>query len=186
MRLLWFIDPFYGQYDYVLGVFFQINQIGQTKTKSIIKFEYYFQQKTLKKHTNRKMTFITTILIVDDDVEDQELLKEAIKEVDESVKCISAKNGEDALELLHTFLHKLPQLIFLDLNMPRMNGKVFLSKLKQLEVLKEIPIIIYTTSKSQTDVEETRKLGALQFITKPNSFEEIVQVATDLLIQKEI
>lgn len=128
------------------------------------------------------MPLITTILIVDDDVEDQELLKEAIKEVDESVKCLSAKNGEEALEMLHTFLHKLPQLIFLDLNMPRMNGKVLLSKLKQLEVLKEIPIIIYTTSKSKTDIEDAQKLGALQFITKPNSFEEIVQVATNVLI----
>lgn len=130
------------------------------------------------------MTLITTILIVDDDVEDQELLKEAIKEVDESVKCLSAKNGEEALEMLHTFLHKLPQLIFLDLNMPRMNGKILLSKLKQLDALKEIPIIIYTTSKSQTDIEDAKKLGALQFITKPNSFEEIVQVAANLLLHK--
>lgn len=130
------------------------------------------------------MTLITTVLIVDDDVEDQELLKEAIKEVDESVKCLSAKNGEEALEMLHTFLHKLPQLIFLDLNMPRMNGKALLSKLKQLDVLKEIPIIIYTTSKSKTDIEDARKLGALQFITKPNSFEEIVQVAANVLIHR--
>lgn len=127
------------------------------------------------------MTLITTVLIVDDDVEDQELLMEAIKEVDESVNCLCAKNGEEALELLHTFLHKLPQLIFLDLNMPRMNGKMLLSKLKQLEALKEIPIVIYTTSKSPTDMDETQKLGAMQFVTKPTSFEAIVQMAEKIL-----
>lgn len=129
------------------------------------------------------MTLINTVLIVDDDTEDQELLKEAIKEADESVKCLSAENGEEALEILLKFLHKLPQLIFLDLNMPRMNGKVLLSKLKQLEAVKDIPIVIYTTSRLQSDKEETKRLGALQFITKPNSFEEIVQIAKNVLKQ---
>ena len=130
------------------------------------------------------MTPIATVLIVDDDMEDQELLREAIKEVDKSVHCLSAKNGEEALDMLHTLLHKLPQLIFLDLNMPRMNGKIFLRRLKQLGVLNEIPVIIYTTSKMQIDVEETKQLGARQFITKPNSFEEIVRVVSGLLSRK--
>ncbi|MFN8343932.1 MAG: response regulator [Spirosomataceae bacterium] len=127
------------------------------------------------------MAGIHTVLIVDDDTEDQELLKEAIKEADESVKCLSAQNGEEALEVLHSFLHKLPQLIFLDLNMPRMNGKTLLGKLKQLEVMKDIPIVIYTTSKLRSDIDDSLQLGALQFITKPNSFEEIVQIAKNVL-----
>ncbi len=127
------------------------------------------------------MTPIATILIVDDDMEDQELLREAIKEVDKSVHCISAKNGEEALDMLHTLLHKLPQLIFLDLNMPRMNGKVFLRRLKQLSIISDIPVIVYTTSKMPIDIEETQRLGARLFITKPNSFEDIVKIVTDLL-----
>lgn len=133
-----------------------------------------------KKNVPPKMTPIATVLIVDDDMEDQELLREAIKEVDKSVHCLGAKNGEEALDMLHTLVPKLPQLIFLDLNMPRMNGKIFLRKLKQLGALNEIPVIIYTTSKMQVDIEETKQLGALQFITKPNSFEDIVTIVTGL------
>lgn len=116
-------------------------------------------------------------------MEDQELLREAIKEVDKSVHCFSAKNGEEALDMLHT-LHKLPQLIFLDLNMPRMNGKVFLTRLKQLGLLNDIPVIIYTTSKMEIDIQETKQLGARQFITKPNSFEEIIRIVAVLLSAK--
>lgn len=130
------------------------------------------------------MTPIATILIVDDDMEDQELLREAIKEVDTSVHCLSAKNGEEALDMLHTLLQNPPHLIFLDLNMPRMNGKNFLRKLKQLDVLNKIPVIIYTTSKMQADIEETQQLGARQFISKPNSFEEIVRIVSGLFSRK--
>jgi CheY-like chemotaxis protein len=130
------------------------------------------------------MTSIATILIIDDDMEDQELLREAIKEVDKSIHCISAKNGEEALDMLHTLLKKLPQLIFLDLNMPRMNGKVFLHRLKQLPIINDIPVIVYTTSKMPIDIEEMKQLGARRFITKPNSFEEIIKIVTGLLSSK--
>ncbi len=127
------------------------------------------------------MSKITTILIVDDDADDQELLQEAIRDLDGSVRCLSAGNGEEALRLLHGADGLLPDLIFLDLNMPRMNGKTFLAKVKQIDRLCLIPVVIYTTSKLEEDRTETRQLGAWQFITKPNSFEEIVGEVSALL-----
>lgn len=131
------------------------------------------------------MSKISTILIVDDDLDDQELLQEAIRDVDESARCLCAGNGEEALHLLQNGTSYRPDLIFLDLNMPRMNGKTFLAKIKKLDGLKRIPVVIYTTSKVEEDVTETRALGAEQFITKPDSFEGIVQAVAPLLVVTE-
>lgn len=125
---------------------------------------------------------ITTILIVDDDPDDQELLQEAIRDVNDSVRCLSAANGEEALRLLQAANPYRPDLIFLDLNMPRMNGKTFLAKIKQLDGLSRIPVVIYTTSKVDDDIEQTRQLGAVHFITKPDSFEGIVREVSVLLV----
>jgi len=128
------------------------------------------------------MSKITTILIVDDDADDQELLQEAIRDVDESARFISAWNGEEALKLLMAPDAPVPDLIFLDLNMPRMNGKTFLAKIKALGNLSLIPVAIYSTSKLAEDEEETRTLGAEHFITKPDSFDDIVRVVSGLLV----
>ncbi len=112
------------------------------------------------------------ILIVDDDEDDKEMLIEAVMEIDTSVNCTEASNGYDAFQ----FLKKettLPNFIFLDLNMPRMNGWQFLELLKKNEKLTSIPVIIYTTSKFLEDKEEAKRLGALSYITKPNSITEL-------------
>lgn len=128
------------------------------------------------------MNPINTILIVDDDVDDQELLQEAIQSVDNTVRCLSAWNGEEALRLLQAANSHLPDLIFLDLNMPRMNGKTFLAKIKQSDGLSHIPVVIYSTSKLEEDIEQTRQLGAARFITKPDSFEGIVWEVSALMM----
>ena len=67
-----------------------------------------------------------TFFIVDDDVDDQELFMEAVNEVDKTITCISASNCEEALDSLKSGKVVLPDIIFLDLNMPRLNGKQFL------------------------------------------------------------
>ena len=108
-------------------------------------------------------------MIVDDDAEDREFFCDAVKEIDLSAECFEANNGEDALKKLRS-QKRLPYLIFLDLNMPRMDGKSCLAELKKDNLLKHIPVIIYTTSSSHKDVEETRELGASYFLTKPADF----------------
>src|SRR5688572_11843036 len=108
------------------------------------------------------------ILIVDDDEDDIELFCDAVKDLDGDIRCISASNGEEALHKLSTENEPLPDYIFLDLNMPRLNGKQCLKRIKGNPRLREIPVIIYSTSKLKEDMEETRQLGAVHFLTKPD------------------
>lgn len=111
--------------------------------------------------------------IVDDDIDDQDLFIEAVNEVDSSIQCISASDCEQALDLLKNKKIAIPDMIFLDLNMPRVNGKQCLAELKKQAHLRDIPVIIYSTSSEEKDIEETVRLGAAHFLTKPNKFEEL-------------
>jgi CheY-like chemotaxis protein len=128
----------------------------------------------LQLHMIKKRTFF----IVDDDIDDQELFIEAVNEVDNSIQCLSASNCEEALDLLKSGNIVLPDMIFLDLNMPRLNGKQCLAELKKQANLRDIPVIIYSTSSEKRDIEETTRLGAAHFLTKPNKFEELCKAIT--------
>ena len=124
-----------------------------------------------------------TFFIVDDDVDDQELFIEAVNEVDKSIRCFSATSCEEALDALIHMKIPLPDLIFLDLNMPRLNGKQCLIELKKEATLKDIPVIIYSTSSEKKDIEETSSLGAAHFLTKPNKFDELCRSLTFVISQ---
>jgi CheY-like chemotaxis protein len=110
-----------------------------------------------------------TILLVDDDEDDQLIFKDAIKEVYSGIECLIASNGKDAyLELERS--SAAPSLIFLDLNMPVMNGFEFLERLKKNDRLKNIPVVIYTTSDNPVDKKNTLAAGAVLFFTKTADF----------------
>jgi DNA-binding NtrC family response regulator len=113
------------------------------------------------------------LLIVDDDADDRMLFIEAVKEIDDDIECMSANDGQQALELLRNDVHSIPDLIFLDISMPRLSGKKCLSEIKKTERLKDIPVIIYTTSKDVEESKELKKMGAFHFISKPSNPEEI-------------
>jgi len=121
------------------------------------------------------------ILIVDDDADDRKLFIDAIKEVDANIKCSTAVDGKQALELLKSNYASLPDFIFLDLRMPRFSGKKCLLQIKSDEQLKSIPVIIYTTSKDLEESKELRELGAVHFISKPSDPEEIYYVVSFVL-----
>jgi DNA-binding response OmpR family regulator len=72
-------------------------------------------------------------------------------------------------------------IIFLDLNMPKMNGKQFLAAIKQNKVLSKIPIVIFTTSQREKDSVETINMGASYFLTKPSSFGELCKQLEEIL-----
>lgn len=116
-----------------------------------------------------------TILIIDDDIDDQEILITAIQELDETIVCFTALNGKDGLEKLRS-KEIVPRLIFLDLNMPAMNGFQFLEHVKGSDELNNIPIIVFSTSSNPADVQQTKKLGAIDFFTKPTSFLRLKQL----------
>jgi len=114
-----------------------------------------------------------TCFLIDDDQDDHEIFAMALESVDKNYNCITAVNGQDALEKLNTDKTFIPDFIFLDLNMPVMNGKQFLQEIKNLTLPHSIPVVIYTTSSFQKDIEETKKLGASHFLVKPSSIEEL-------------
>jgi CheY-like chemotaxis protein len=112
-------------------------------------------------------------LIVDDDADDRMLFIEAVREIDKAIECKIANNGEQALTLLRSTGYPLPDFIFLDIRMPRLDGKKCLFEIKNDERLKHIPVIIYTTSKAVEESKELRAMGAFHFISKPKNADEI-------------
>jgi CheY-like chemotaxis protein len=116
---------------------------------------------------------MASVLIVDDDEDDRELFCAALHDIDPSVNCIIARNGIEALQGLRSENFERPDWIFLDLNMPRLNGIQCLAELKKDLSFQDIPVIIYTTSKLQEDKDKTQKLGAVYFITKPSTLHEL-------------
>jgi CheY-like chemotaxis protein len=114
----------------------------------------------------------TTCFLIDDDIDDQEIFKLVLKTVNPAITCIVANDGVEAV-------HKLsqegfnPDYIFLDLNMPRMDGKECLQEIKKIARLKDTPIIIYSTSSELRDIRETRALGACDYLEKQSSVGEL-------------
>lgn len=113
-----------------------------------------------------------SVLLVEDDLDDQALFFEALAKIHPDIKCFTAKNGAEALLFLE---HNdfLPNFIFLDLNMPIMDGKTCLAKIKSNKAWSSIPVIIYSTSNNPRDKMETEKLGADYYLTKQILFDEI-------------
>jgi CheY-like chemotaxis protein len=113
------------------------------------------------------------VMIIDDEPASVKLFQEALKEIGNGSECEIASDGKDAFEKLKTLKDNLPELVFLDLNMPRMNGREFLAKFKKEKQYRDIPVIIWTTSAAQNDIDETTALGASYYLIKPNRFEEL-------------
>ena len=118
-----------------------------------------------------------TCLLIDDDVDDQDIFILALEEVDATIRCHVANDGVEALQQLSEEKNFRPDYIFLDLNMPRMNGRQCLAAIKKLNSLRDIPVVIYSTSSDQKDMADTKQLGATDYIVKPNT----VAALADLL-----
>lgn len=119
-----------------------------------------------------------TCFLIDDDVDDQEIFLSVLEHVAPSVRCVTALNGQEAISKLTSGEVK-PDLIFLDLNMPLMNGKQFLKACTQIEKCRKIPVIILTTTSDGASIEETKRLGARDYITKPHKFSEWRSIIKD-------
>lgn len=124
------------------------------------------------------------ILIVDDDEDDKQLFIESVKEVDENINCVTASDGQEAILFLKDEHNTLPDYIFLDLRMPRINGKQCLEEIRKDKRLRNIPVFIYTTSKNVQDSIDLKKMGAVHFITKPENPTEIYYILSLILGEK--
>lgn len=115
------------------------------------------------------MSISKIFLLIDDDLDDAELFLEAVNNTDKNLSGVHYKNGNKALEFLKETNQK-PAIIFLDINMPEMDGWQCLSALKKTESLRNIPVIIYSTSSHKRDITLSKELGVLCFLTKPDNF----------------
>jgi len=124
------------------------------------------------------------ILVVDDDPDDRDLFREALNETNKNVGYICARNGIEAVELLSRPNIVLPDFIFLDLNMPRMDGRECLIRLRRMPWLNEIPVIIFSTSKLNDECASFKKLGANLCLTKPLLFEDLKKVISFVISEE--
>lgn len=114
------------------------------------------------------------ILLIEDDQIEVLKLKRAIKKLEMNHQLLEAQNGLEALELLRD-TDDLPDIIFLDLNMPKINGLEFLKILKSDDRLRFLPTIILTTSSNRADVLDCYKIGVAGYILKPLKYESYVE-----------
>jgi CheY-like chemotaxis protein len=121
------------------------------------------------------------VLCVDDDPDDRELIRNAIFKVDPSYTVAHATNGREALQYLgRAKENELPCLVILDINMPVMDGKLTLVEIKKDKKLKQLPIVVFTTSSHPADQSFCRQYG-VELVTKPANFKQITREAERLL-----
>ena len=122
---------------------------------------------------------IRNFFLADDDRDDTDLFSEALRKIDNRIIFRSAANGRELLELLHTTKEK-PEIIFLDINMPELDGWESLKTLKKHENLREIPVVMYSTSSAFLDGNRAIKEGAVCYLEKPFSFIKLKEFLQEL------
>ena len=125
------------------------------------------------------------ILMADDDDDDYLLTKKALKESKLLNTLVRVTDGEELLDYLYSRgeyekTAVRPGVILLDLNMPRKDGREALKEIKNDPKLRNIPVVIFTTSNAEEDVYKTYQLGSNSFITKPVTFENLISVMKTL------
>jgi CheY-like chemotaxis protein len=126
------------------------------------------------------------ILLVDDDHRDVELTLAALDEIGLANKVDVANNGEEVLDYLFkrgtykNSLHDYPVVILLDLKMPKVDGLEVLKQIKGSKELHTIPVVILTSSKMESDLITSYKLGANAFIIKPVQFDEFINIIKEI------
>lgn len=120
------------------------------------------------------------IMLADDDADDRDLFAEAVAESGLHTSLSFAEDGIRLLEML-TANENFPDVIFLDLNMPNKTGKECLIAIRKNNKLRNIPVVIYSTSSSQKDIDDTWENGANLYIRKPSSFKEMMEIAAKVL-----
>lgn len=127
---------------------------------------------------------VNTVLIAEDDPDDRVLIRDALEDSRLLSDQYFVEDGEELLEFLRQqgrySQTPRPQIILLDLNMPRMDGREALEAIKRDPKLRPIPVIVFTTSRSQEDITHSYDLGANSFITKPSSYEGMIEVLRTL------
>jgi DNA-binding NtrC family response regulator len=123
-----------------------------------------------------------SIVLADDDDDDCLLFYEALSEISIPTQFSAVHNGEQLLQQLQTNANALPHILFLDLNMPRMNGLQCLKEINKMSHVKQMRVVIFSTSYHQDIADQLYKNGAMHYIRKPSDFVQLKQLIEQVLI----
>lgn len=126
------------------------------------------------------------VFLIDDDIDDREMFRSAVKSVDPGIEYIEAVDGHEALEMLSELGFIAPDIIFVDLNMPRVTGFEFVIRLKKLAKYRNIPAYIYTTSASPRERVNCIAAGASGYIVKKLNEKDLAAELMPLLSKPAI
>ena len=129
------------------------------------------------------------LLLADDDMDDRLFFEDAIEELFTSYKLSTVTDGVELMEVLFDNSEQLPDILFLDINMPRKNGCECLAEIKANDILKDIPVVIFSTSLDMEIVNKLYENGAHYYIRKPGDFnvlKKVIYQATVLLKEDNI
>ncbi|MEP7108756.1 MAG: response regulator [Ferruginibacter sp.] len=125
------------------------------------------------------------ILIAEDDADDRYLMKTALEETGITEEVEYVENGVEVIDYLESISEEngeinYPKFILLDLNMPKMDGREVLKKMKSNDVYRKIPVIVFSTTKNQLEVKRCYDLGANTYIVKPVSYDILVETIREI------
>ena len=123
-----------------------------------------------------------TLLYIDDDIDDRAIFSEALEHIDPSSVFVGAATGEAALKILLT---TVPDYILLDVNMPELTGRDVLHRIRLNRDLKDVPVIMFSTSINERDRKEFLAAGANDCVTKPSGFEQLCEVIRSILFPRQ-
>ena len=124
---------------------------------------------------------VKRLLLIDDDRDDADIFQEALSETDSTAAFSFIEDGRQAVQKLAERGAQAPHIIFLDVNMPAISGWECLKQLKKHDALKDVPVVMYSTSSHQREQAMAKELGAATFMTKPNNFNELKKKIGELM-----
>ena len=123
-----------------------------------------------------------TLLCIDDDPDDLDLYREAVKNVHASHQCVVALNGKEGIRLLETVK---PDLVFLDINMPGLGGWELVKMIRAKRDFDHIPVYMLSTTRNASELEMFTRMGASKCLVKPSTFHELCLIFKNVITEKE-
>lgn len=143
--------------------------------------EALYQRLNIKLPQNTAMKQVLNILLIEDDLIERMKFKKVLEEIEPLHQISEAKNGEEAINHLQEARNNLPDIIILDLNMPKLNGIEFLSYLKSDPEYKFLPVVVLTTSRNKFDTKECFRIGISGYLLKPLLYPDYVEQIKSLM-----
>ena len=134
-------------------------------------------------NVNERIRKTISCMLIDDDLDDQEVFRMALERVDPEVVCLFANDGVRGLERLYVDASFIPDFIFVDINMPRINGLECIKEIRKISWLKDVPLYIYSTSLNPAAIAECRQLGANDCVQKFAELSELGNYLRGVLTQ---